>query len=789
MKSKNNLWATYSRWVITGWGLVVFFRVFETITLNRHHYIFNLIENELMGIIIDIVMVSALLAFFFPVFYLFARRSIKTANVITGTLLGVLAILHIAIIQFFIETSTPLGGILITHTFKELFFTVSTSGANYIFFGITALSTIALMLLIWFLLKKCRFHTSVHYVILIFSLVAIIINILINKSLSKVEQEVAPYSVRINKSYFFYRNIISILRNPYSAATEPVHFYEYNDLFPNKHFVSEHYPLLSETDYQDVLSAFFNATPSTQLPNIVVVIVEGLGSRFLPDFHGLKLMPFLDSLSKQSLYWDKALTLGERSYSVVPSLMASAPYGSRGFTFENENLLSLSLVNMLSKYNYYSTFFYGQPQWFHNKGPYFYRNGIDKFVDCEQFPEKYKRIMVGDYFWGHHDKDLVQYALEYIHDSLPQSPRLDMYFTGTTHAPFIINQEEEYNQRLNALMQQADLDKQQQQFVLTYKKYIRTLLFADDALRALFTGYKQQSSFQNTIFIITGDHPMTEIPIENSYQRYRVPIMIYSPNLTQAKTFHSVNSHLDIAPTLLAFLHQNFNIQIPKQNAFIGKTLDTATVFRNTQPVVFMNSNRFITDILYENYFLLNDKTLFKVFENDEITPINDPVLKAKMFAMLQDFKRLNHYCCTNNRLIPDTLYYNYTGNTMLYNFENRTYQIAKEQEFGYPIIEDFTFSGAGQFYFDFCINEKIEFPKEFPTLVFELIDKETGTQISWKSFNLGDYQGFLHFSFDITDNKEMLLKSYFWNNQQTSLTLPKTSLHFYRLTKRNTKN
>ena len=784
MKATKNLWAAYARWVIVGWVLVVFVRVVEILFLNQRHFMFHLVENELIGIGVDIVMLSAFFAFLFPVFYLFSRLSFKAANIFTGTVLGLSVIAHIAIIQYFIYFSVPLGGTLIEHTVNEVFFTVRTSETNYFVFGMIVLAAIVLEVVAWILLKKCRFRAPVYYAVSIFSALAIIFNLLINNSFSKVEQEAQPYSIRINKSYYFYHNIVSILRNPYTSHYESINLSGRHELFPDKHFVSDSYPLLSETDCRDVLSAFFDSTSHAEPPNIVFVIVEGLGSRFLPDFHGLKLMPFLDSLSGKSLYWDKALTVGERSFSVVPSLLASAPHGQRGFTFENDNLLSLSLVNMLSKYGYYTTFFYGQPRWFHNKGPYLYRNGLDKFVDCYQFPEKYSRIMVNDYFWGYHDQDLAQYALEFINDSLPESPRLEMYFTGSMHPPFIIDNEELYNQRLENLMNEAGLDKQERKFIKTYWKYARSVLFSDDALRILFAGYQQQPAYQNTIFIITGDHPMGEIPIENSYQRYRTPIIIYSPLLKQPKTFHSVNTHLDATAALLAFLHQNYHIELPKQNAFIGRTLDTATCFRNTQPVVFMDGSRIISDILYENYFLLGEKTLFKVHENDVLERVENDALKEKMYAMLQNFKVLNTYCCSNNKLIPDSLYYNYTGNDMLYKSENQSYNIIKEQEYGCPVVTNLAFSGAGQYYFDFCVKDKVAFPKDEPVLVLELFDKETGERFFWKGFKIGEKEGFLHFSFDIRQEKEMTLKSYFWNNKQVDCSLPGTSCRFYRLKK-----
>jgi len=781
MKQKSNLWVFFSLWVFIGWGTVLYLRIVETLSLMQHHYIFNLFENELIGIGVDIVMVSAFLAMLFPVFYLFSRLSCKAANIFMGTVLVVASVFHIVIIQYFAQTSIPLGGMLIRHTFSEVFFTVRTAGANYQLYAIMFITAIALLGVFWIILKKGRLRPSICWAVTAFSALTIIINILINNSFNHTEQEAFPNSIRLNKSYYFYKNIFSILRHPYSAGQGTICFSERETLFPDKKFVSEQFPLLSETQFQDALGDFFNVTTNQQLPNIVVIIVEGLGSRFLPDFHGLTLMPFLDSLSNESLHWNKALTVGERSYSVVPSLLASAPYGNRGFTFENENLLSLSLVNMLSKNNYFSTFFYGQPKWFHNKGPYLYRNGLHKFVDCWQFPEKYSKIMVGDYFWGHHDQNLVKYALEYINDSLPESPRLDIFFTGTMHSPFFIEKEELYNQRLQNLIEEAELDKQQRKFMLTYQKYIRSVMFTDDALRLLVAGYEQHPSFKNTIFIITGDHPMTEIPIENSFQRYRTPVIIYSPLLKQAKKFHSINSHLDIAPTLLAFLHKNYHIQIPELNPFIGKILNTDTGFRNIQPVVFMNGNRLMADIFFQNYFLVNEKTLFKVDENDRMERIEDNLLKEKMVSLLQNFRRLNDYCCTNNKLIPDTLYYNHTGNSMIYKFENQAFQIPKEKEYD-TVIDELLFSGAGKYFFDFKVNETSVLNKEYPTLVLELIIRETGERISWNGFHLEEHQGFLHFLFDIQNDKEMLLKSYFWNNQQVECNLPNTSCHFYRV-------
>jgi hypothetical protein len=195
-----------------------------------------------------------------------------------------------------------------------------------------------------------------------------------------------------------------------------------------------------------------------------------------------------------------------------------------------------------------------------------------------------------------------------------------------------------------------------------------------------------------------------------------------------------------------------------------------------------MNGSRLITDILYENYFLSNERTLFKIQENDAIERIENDAMKEKIYTILHDFKAFNKYCCANNRLIPDTLYYNHTGNTMIYQFENQTYNIIKEQEFGYSIISDLSFSGSGQYFFDFRVKDDVKFQKDDPTLVLELFDQETGERIFWHGLDLGEKQGFLHFPFDVQQEKEVILKAYFWNNKQTELYLPNTSCRFYRV-------
>jgi uncharacterized sulfatase len=312
-------------------------------------------------------------------------------------------------------------------------------------------------------------------------------------------------------------------------------------------------------------------------------------------------------------------------------------------------------MDLLAPYGYFSAFYYGQPGWFHNTESYLRRNSTNRIEHAYTFPEKYPKIMVGDYFWGFNDKDLVARMLEVI-DSLPQSSRMDILYTGSMHSPFIISQPEIYAFRLKKLVSENVSNTKDIAFFNQYKTYFETILFADDALRDLFSEYRQRPNYENTIFIITGDHTMSEIPLENLLDQYRTPLLIYSPRLKKAEIFMSINSHLDIAPTLLAFLQTQRNIQMPKSNAFIGKSLDTCKEFRCLQPILMMNGEREIEPIIFDKYLIINDH-LYELDEQLVPNPISNDEIKNYMRNLTKNFIALNNYTWIDNRLVPLEVY------------------------------------------------------------------------------------------------------------------------------------
>ncbi|MDL2309331.1 LTA synthase family protein, partial [Bacteroidales bacterium OttesenSCG-928-C03] len=519
------------------------------------------------------------------------------------------------------------------------------------------------------------------------------------------------------------------------------------------------------------------------LPTIVFVLVEGLGDRFIGEYLGAQFMPFLTDLTSKSLYWNNVLSTTERSYGAIPSILASTPYGEKGFAFTDNSLYHLSLINILGKHNYYSTFFYGQPSWFDQAKDFFYRNGADRIEHAYTFPEKYEKIMVDDYFWGYNDKDLVRRTLEVI-DSLPPFRRIDFIYTGSMHPPFTISEQKKYDEQINTIMKSKS-SKKDKDFIAKYRTYFASILFADDALRMLIEGYEQRPGFENTIFVITGDHNMSHIPPENELEKYHVPLIIYSPLIEQPRKFLSFNSHLDIVPTLLSFLSNRWDtVRLPDQNAFIGKILDTCSFFCATQPFVFMTQGRLTTDILFEDYFLFQKDYLYKIDENFDMEPIENDSIKLHMKTLSDDFTSLNRYTCSNNKLIPEQLYYEYADISMIVSPFDAEYMINDRQEY-YNIIYEQPLFQSGIYYFDLSAGSYPFLQSGTPQLVVELKNLTTQETLIWETFNLIERKGKIHHLFQIDSinpEDQLVFNAYFWNDQKVLFPVSAVKNQLYRL-------
>jgi len=623
----------------------------------RNHVVEGLLKYELTGLLGDFFLINSVFIVIFLIQSILKKSFRKLFNVILTSLIVILCLFHVMILSYYVYSLKPLDQFLFTYSLKEILFTVTTSNANFLSVGVLVILFVLIAIFFPGLFNRIKFRERIFRWFFMVILISVPLSFLSLKMIDKDNNDIRR-NIKINKSLFFYRKSCSyLLRYERDMKLSPENLQKFRGMFSNKDFISEEYPLLHQRNNTDNLGYFF--IPSDTLPNFVILITEGLGERFLQSFHGIQLMPFLDSLTEHSLHWDRFLTTGERSFAVVPSITGSLPYGETGFMLLDQLPRHITMINLLKRLGYQSHFFYGQGAWFHQKDRFFRMNDIDLIIDKSDFSSGYDKVMAleNKFFWGYNDMDLFQQSIEIL-DTLPPGPRIDLYFTGSMHSPFPVDNINMYNTRLDSLIKISGLSRIDQKYIGKYRHYLASVMFFDDALKYFMKEHEKREDFKNTIFLITGDHPMTEIPIENSIKRYHVPLIIFSPMLRKPKKIHATGSHLDIYPTIMAFLKNNYNLPVPSTCIDLGDCLDTIKEFRNLYPIPLMNDNREIIDYLENGYFLSQGNRAYQVDPDLDLIDIENSNRLSDLQKNLDAFRRVNWFVCMNKRLIPDSIYF-----------------------------------------------------------------------------------------------------------------------------------
>ncbi|MDZ7807917.1 MAG: sulfatase-like hydrolase/transferase [Gracilimonas sp.] len=447
------------------------------------------------------------------------------------------------------------------------------------------------------------------------------------------------YALSVNKASYFFGETAGFLLSKLTKED----------------YAGEEYPLMKEPDTEDILGPLMNKPD--RLPNFVFIIVEGLGGTVVnPNASYGGFTPFLDSLSSESLYWTHFLATSGRSFSAQPSIFGSLPYGNSGFMDLGYRMPEHhSLISILDNSGYQTSYFGGYDTSFDNLDIFLERQEIDLLINSSRFPNSYQRMdeIEGGFSWGYADHDLYNFAFTFLDDFNNTEPRLDIFFSLNFHEPFIIPDTEKFDRLYEQQLSALKLPEEDKQMYRDQPELFKALLYTDDSIRQLIDRYKQREDFDNTIFIITGDHRMVPIPHRDRIDRYYVPFMIYSPLLKESKQIKGVSSHLDIAPTLTAYLSANFGneIMIPDQVHWLGNELSTSEEFVSNKKIPFMRTKNNMADYLSGEYFV-SDNRLYRLHEGMLLGEINDNELKDRVYKEFEDFKRINDYVTADNRLI-----------------------------------------------------------------------------------------------------------------------------------------
>ncbi len=598
-----------------------------------------------------------------------------------------------------------------------------------------------------------------------------------------------------NKVSYFIKSLLFKDRNDEVKTFSDSDYKEiFDNEIVNKRLISAQFPLLRYRDTCDVLSPFFSSFD--RKPNLVFIIIESLGRNYSgPDALYGSFTPFLDSLAQNSLYWYNFLATSGRTFGVLPSIFASVPYGEKGFnelcdSFPNHS----SLLRNLKHNGYFISFFYGGWSNFDNMASFLEYNHADYIINV--FPKRYKKMGNEQFSWGYDDRTLFNHSLNVL-DSFPPKPRVDIYLTLSNHNPWNYSEIGKYEKKLDQYFA-AHPELLAKQTTYYIKKRYATVLYTDDVLRHFFDAYKKRPEYENTIFIITGDHGLS-YDINFALKKFHVPLIIYSPKLKRSAVFKGVCSHLDIAPSLEQMLKKKARLNIPSWTCYLGSYLDTSNIFRIKSLFSFIWENKTYPDVLMDNLYL-NKDSLFTVSDNFVQKSIVNPTITEEMKHKRTSITSVHKMLPKQNKLLPISTFLSeyaiqvYPECKKQTRFEQcklfKVNELKKENEFTTILSlkckqnnNDGLLHVLGTIQYKLLSTESTTFK-----LVFEAKDSAEKS-IGWQCFEFSVKNGETKTE---SLNKYFVLKkmntfvpiryinAYFWNNNKASIKIQKLDMKVY---------
>ncbi len=702
--------------------------------------------------------------------------------------LSLIALLvNFVLIQYFFATKIPLDEAIYFFSLQELKLIVG--GENRV--SIEVFLVIGGMLLLYFLLiNRLKKLAPNRWFIVIFG--AGIFASLIFPALTYADPETDhKRAVVLNNrlAYFAHRSVVYFTQEEWQSGDIQVNEFSKLDRdFYGGESVSAEYPLLHELPETSEFSTYLNKSEKGA-PNIVFIMVESLSTTLVGE-KGSKtgnLLPFLDSLSKQSLYWPNFLSTCDRTHNVLPASLASVPYTTKGNMFQQLEFPNhWSLFSLLNN-TYYTRFYCGVDLNFSNMNGYmnYYQTMYIVKNWEKQFSAKFSKRKTP---WGFPDGILFEKSwLDYHRQKLEKQKRLDVLLTISTHDPFVIPREKYYTDQVLKSIAKVKHPTETHRYVKDNAYKFASFVYTDDQLRKYFEKAKQNPGFDNTIFLIYGDHG-TELCLYDELSRYKIPLIIYSPLIKQPKTFRGVSSQLDLAPTLLNYLRLTYGMKLPGTVPFVGKELSYNPKFECKRSLILGSNGLKGEHIIHQNYFMFLNE-LFKVGDGLEIEAVNNPKKQKEMNEQRKMCNLLSDYTIYGNKILPLSLVKSYTKTEEF----KVIYQHAEKQPKNETLKEQFISIGDNltlpantkyiriQLDFDYW-NENNQKATELPRLTVSLDHtiKGKSEQIFWKQIDYHQTKAFTkkswnHLSATITlrmsdyqkMGKENVLKYYILNTDR----------------------
>ncbi len=296
-------------------------------------------------------------------------------------------------------------------------------------------------------------------------------------------------------------------------------------------------------------AARFVSTPSTKRRNVVLIFLESTRAAATTPYNkALPTTPFLDELAKRSLLVANAYAIVPHTNNaltaincgIYPPLQASR---IRVLAIP-ETLPDICLPHLLKEQGYRTAYFMSQLKDFENSQQIVQNLGYEDFHSLEDMNTA--GFEPTNYF-GVEDEVMLEPSRAWL-EQRRDEPFLAAYLTSAPHHDYLAPQ------KRYGRMAFTDNDE--------INRYLNSVRNQDFFLKHLFDQYRQLGLYEDTIFILLGDHGQAfgehgrSVHGDAIYEEgLRIPLLIHDPQRFKAGArLEGPVDQLDILPTVADLL-------------------------------------------------------------------------------------------------------------------------------------------------------------------------------------------------------------------------------------------
>lgn len=336
--------------------------------------------------------------------------------------------------------------------------------------------------------------------------------------------------------------------------------YSFRNAEYDKKLVEEHYDAVAEflgVDQPDIKTLNFertfpgNEAISATKPNIVYIVLESLAwYKTGTGGSGINPTPFLDQLAKESILFTNFYTPTVATARSIFSAVTSLPDTSKVKT-GSRNPMIVNQHAIMGEFEGYQKYYFlgGSANWGNIRGIFNYNiPGIQIF---EEGAYESPRVDV----WGISDLSLFKESLSRINQDFnkTKAPFFSFIQTSGFHRPYTIPNESDFVTLTAKDVSEADVKK----YGFDSHDEYNAMRLQDHSLKLFFEMAKKEGWYDNTIFLIHGDHGLPHnnalnVPEwkKSAANSYHVPFIIHSPKRFPPSVEDKVGSEMDVMSTI-----------------------------------------------------------------------------------------------------------------------------------------------------------------------------------------------------------------------------------------------